>query len=693
MLTVDSLDARSGLRVHDRIEDVRFEITTEHRVGPQSVDPDQFRAPISTAVKLRTEQFTIPKQIVCYVRTRSGETVAETPHNEQTQFDAGQYELELTTLPFKLYAHVSGPFRITPQNGHTQIRFTGSTRVVFGFRSFHEQPAATVTTTADPFDLMQAVSTFGSALKTTSPERSWPTLRGHPPLLEYGEELSIPARLEPPATDVHIEVPPTVENVYRVAPLAYYLGAPVEAGPVPQIIADGTALPLTTTDGDVEAGIQRTLEQTFFLDCLVRTEGLYELDLRERDALEAELPFELATAYDQSLASRLQLYDAVPYVLLEPELPEWPICSEVNPSPETIEYLPFAATRLSHVRIAEDSQSAIDEVEPAILSTFFRAETRGIARDSSDSALPSWEDLDFFEPREASSTTHAWVGEGYPLGTAKTDIEAIKRRLSRTATDPDAITVQVICNDETMADETAGDLYGLRELIEFDISVAHDLTTDKFRERCHDEIDFLHYIGHVDEDGIVCADGSLDLRTVEQTGIRAFLLNACHSYVQGEALVRAGADGGIVTLSRVFNSQATRMGRLTARLLNHGFPLDAAMSVLEYGPLSSHRYAAIGDYRTEICQPSNFIPDVVEIQELEEDIKLVLREYATDRRNFGTVRQPIVPTSSQWRLVNGHKTEYILSRQEAAEFLDRASVPVVSSNDLYWSSAGIENIL
>jgi hypothetical protein len=244
-----------------------------------------------------------------------------------------------------------------------------------------------------------------------------------------------------------------------------------------------------------------------------------------------------------------------------------------------------------------------------------------------------------------------------------------------------------------MADETAGDLYGLRELVEFDISVAHGLTTDEFRERCHDEIDFLHYIGHVDEDGIVCADGSLDLRTVEQTGIRAFLLNACHSYIQGEALVRAGADGGIVTLSRVFNSQATKMGRLTARLLNHGFPLDAAMSVLEYGPLSSHRYAAIGDYRTEICQSSNSFPEIMRIEEKNGNIKLITQGYITDRHKIGKVRKPIMQTSSQWRLIGGHKTEFILSRQEAAEFLDRASVPVVSSNDLYWSTAGIENIL
>jgi hypothetical protein len=694
MLTVDPLETRSGLIVHDRIEDVRFELFTDRQVTPRSADADAFRVPVSTATELTTERLTVPKQIVCYVRTMDGATLAETAPNEQTRLDSGGYELELTSLPFKLYAHVSGPFTIRPQDGQTRFDFEASTTLTLGFRSFHEQPAATVTTTTDPFDLMQAVSTLGSALKTTSPERSWPTLRGHPPLLERGDELSIPSGLEPPAENVHIEVPPTLDHIYRVTPLAYYLGAPIEAGRVPQLIADGTELPLATADGDIERGVQRTLEQTFFLDCLVRTEGLYELDLRERSALEDNLPFDPATVYEQSLATRLQTYDHVPYILLEPEIPEWPICSDVRPTPETVEYLPFAANRLSHVRIADGVRAETAEVEPAQLGTFFRGETRGIARDAGDAATPAWEEIEFFEPPETDATTHAWVGEGYPLGTAKTDVDAIRRRLERTTVDPDAITVQLVCNDEKMIDETAGDLYGLRDLLEFDVSVSHDLTTDEFRELCHEETDFLHYIGHVDKGGIVCADGSLDLRTLEATGVRAFLLNACHSYAQGEALVQAGADGGIVTLSRVFNNQATKMGRLTARLLNHGFPLDATMSVLEYGPLSSHRYAALGDYRTTVCQSNDIMPTLGLVTKHSDGrVRFELHDYATETHQIGKVEQPVFSSSSQWYLAGGISNSWILSVSELNNIIDRGTLPVVIEDTIYWAPEDIETLL
>jgi hypothetical protein len=46
--------------------------------------------------------------------------------------------------------------------------------------------------TTDAEDVMMAILTFRSALKTTSPERSFPTLRGHPPAIELNDRLEIP---------------------------------------------------------------------------------------------------------------------------------------------------------------------------------------------------------------------------------------------------------------------------------------------------------------------------------------------------------------------------------------------------------------------------------------------------------------------------------------------------------------------
>jgi hypothetical protein len=238
-----------------------------------------------------------------------------------------------------------------------------------------------------------------------------------------------------------------------------------------------------------------------------------------------------------------------------------------------------------------------------------------------------------------------------------------------------------------MEDETAGDLYGLRDLLEFDISVAHDTTTAEFRAICHEDVDFLHYIGHVDEDGVVCADGSLDLWTLDTTGVRAFLLNSCHSYQQGEALVEAGADGGIVTLSRVFNDQATKMGQLAAQLLNNGFPLDATMDVLSYGPLSSHRYAAVGDHRAALCQPISSTPSLAGISKSgEENMTLKIHQYFTDSESVGRVTHPLIPEATEWNLVGGVGTQFDISQKELSRYLEQGSIPALVSGEILWDT-------
>ncbi len=61
--------------------------------------------------------------------------------------------------------------------------------------------------------------------------------------------------------------------------------------------------------------------------------------------------------------------------------------------------------------------------------------------------------------------------------------------------------------------------------------------------------DFLHYIGHIDDDGFQCRDGRVDGTTLDQVGIGTFLLNACNSYDQGLGLVEQGAIAGIVPLN------------------------------------------------------------------------------------------------------------------------------------------------
>jgi len=212
-------------------------------------------------------------------------------------------------------------------------------------------------------------------------------------------------------------------------------------------------------------------------------------------------------------------------------------------------------------------------------------------------------DTDFVRPEPVDTVEHARVGAGVPLDANKATLDAYHRRLEAGAVEQSRISVLVVCNDEQMREEgEVADLYGLRDMVQFDIEVRHDLTREEMRETLQSDVDFLHYIGHVDDRGMQCTDDYLDLTAEDlDVGVSAFLLNARQSYQQGEALVHRGSRGGIVTLSDVANSPATQLGRIIARLMNSGFNLRAALYVAKRELITGHQYIVVGDGGTTIC--------------------------------------------------------------------------------------------
>ncbi|PSP88947.1 hypothetical protein BRC90_06450, partial [Halobacteriales archaeon QS_4_69_34] len=193
----------SGLTVVDPIERHRYPLDTSGTVSPEPAATEEFHFPVDAAVKVRTAAVTLPNVVLTYVRegseTETGAIRAEVADFAFETLPRGTYTIELNAT-VKLYLRVEAPVQITTdlETGGMDIGFDEPTEVVVGARSYHNQPAGTVTTPDDPADVMRAVSAFGSALKTTNAERSYPTLRGHPPTVECGEELRVPEHLAPP---------------------------------------------------------------------------------------------------------------------------------------------------------------------------------------------------------------------------------------------------------------------------------------------------------------------------------------------------------------------------------------------------------------------------------------------------------------------------------------------------------------
>lgn len=159
-------------------------------------------------------------------------------------------------------------------------------------------------------------------------------------------------------------------------------------------------------------------------------------------------------------------------------------------------------------------------------------------------------------------------------------------------------------------------------------------------------------------------------------------------------LVRAGAGGGLVTLSRVYNEQATKMGQLTARLLNQGFPLDATMDVLGYGPLSSHRYAAVGDHHLQICQTTDTRPTLALLEKIGEDLRCRFCEYTTSGGGeLGSVSRPHVSNSPLWSVAGGKTDDYRTNQSDLRDGLDLGPIPLLAEQEIHRESTSVADSL
>ncbi len=390
------MDGPPGVRVFDPIERQEYRVQTSQWVDPSPVSVDRFEVPINVAVRITTSSLRLPDIAAVYVHDAAGEMVAEAQHlssvelpapdeRDASSSNAGPYSIELLT-PVKLYLRVDASVRIT-SGAYTELTFgvdttdasdgadVGSpTTIELGARSYHEHPATTIRSPSDPASLMKAVSYFGSALKTTTSERAYPTLRGHPPLLELDDNITtveVTDELRIPETGIEIHVPTTRTAVYAVTSLAYYLGATVR----PLSVSDrsGTTaehrnggaihatlttpkrvyplLPTTGTD-TLHAAANRLLRHVLTLDCCTRTEGIYSLSLAERTFLDEcdEIDLDFAALYDRPIDEQVDAYLSVPFDVVERVAPVWELEVSVTDDVSNAKMLPFIADALAFVK-------------------------------------------------------------------------------------------------------------------------------------------------------------------------------------------------------------------------------------------------------------------------------------------------------------------------------------------------------
>lgn len=656
----------------------------------KTANTDQFPFPTDAAIVIATDKITLPTVVPIHIRDEHGTNLGEMEHTAYKELHPDTYYLELSG-PIQLYIHVRGALTLSSNLSQTYIDFSTNTEVTIGACSNCDQPATSITTTDDPKDMMAAVSTFGSALKTIKPERSYPSYRGHPPTIERGDDLQIPATLSPPDTGLQIKIPPTCQSIYIAAPLSYYLGAQLVSGADPRLVADtGFEYQLGTEHG-FEAGVEKVLKHIFFMDCLVRGEGEYSIDLHERRVVKPHLDLDFATLYNQPLAEQVEAYLEVPFPVIKGHIPKWKLTIHMEAAPASVEMLPFAVNELAIVRIPQQSHASYDLVEDKKLAVedFLRntAPIRGTQAKEINTK--------YVQVERSDSLEQMWVGDGVPVNANKAVSAAYQNRLHRLSSD-DSIKIIVVCNDipstntandvEMNAErEIIDDVYGSRADLPFDVTILHDLTMAELRTVLATSADFLHYIGHIDDEGINCTDGKLDVRTTDEIGTDAFLLNACKSRNQGEALIERGSIGGIVTLSNVINTGAIRMGQTLARLLNGGFPLRAALEIASNDTSFGDQYIVVGDGGLAIAQAESGTPNLCKIRATDDQFEVEIEAYPTSQLGMGAAFIPYIKSNKEYYLNSGNIGRFELSEDEFQSFLSLENIPVETEEGLQWS--------
>lgn len=669
------------LVVIDPVRNAQYPIDTGGRPEPRPTERTGFRFPVDAAVAVRTSELVFPYVVPTCVRDEAGETVARTEHYAYETLPAGRYVVEVMA-PIRLFVAVEGRLTVASADDRLAIE-AGASEVHIGARSRHDRPAATVRTTADPDDLARAISTFGSALKTTTPERSLPSLRGHPPRLKLGDEPSIPPGLEPPG-EVELVVPPDRSAVYTVASLAAYLGATVRTGSAPRIEAKGFSRRLgpaaTASSPAFERAVEDALERIFLLECIVRTEGLYGIDLDERRRLERCMDLPAAALYDAPIGRRLAAALEIPGDALRELGTRWELVVHTTADVGDVASLPFLANDLAKIRAAPAGESATDPPPGADIGTLARA-VGDPARGARSLGVGDREEPYVSAPA-ADAFEQGWLGPGVPTDANKLLEAGFEHGLDSSPAE-DEIEVTLVCTDDRMTGEADGELYGGREELPFAVDVRRNPTVADLRGLLAGG-DVLHYVGHVEDGGFVCSDGVLDPDSLNSVGTEAVLVNGCRSYGAGVALVEAGATGAIATVSDVGNADAIAVGRLLAGLLNAGFTLRSAVELARSRRLVGNQYVVVGDGGAAAAQAGGGVPTRCRIEPDGEDYRLTVTFYHA-RDGMGGVSIPYIDSVERYFL-SGSSPTLAVDAGQLRRFLRLERIPVEYGGEVYWST-------
>ena len=685
-----------GLRV---VDDDNRELSIPGTFDDVSPVDTDMQFPVDVVLEATTSKMRFPHEVIYVNSFESGDWMALELSERSLTVGEGVHEVDVDAA-IKTYVRAEGPFRIerAPDFGSVVMTLESRQPIHLGFRSRHEYPEGSIAVPFTPGGLAEAIPYLASAIKTDDANRSFPTLRGHPPLIEEGETVSIPDHIASrrPSTGIEFEIPERFESVYVVSPLAYYLQANVRTSstdrPILRLTDPEREFPLRPMPA-FERDVERLLKRCFFLDSLVRNVGPHSINLDEFRMLDL-LELDPHSLYHESAQSRLDTYLDVPFDAISHRVPTWHLAMYVEPSPDNVGMVPFLLDRLSLCYMPRTSELRGKELIERSLDDFYRSaaftdhvhdtfvdRTAGNYRSMDD--IPS---VEIVKPDLRTAKIHGWIADGVPIDVFKSTQAAYRNRLEHLDEPSDSKSICVVLNEPEMAsehDDATGIYLERSRDIEINVRIETDCRVDELAEIFESSTDFVHFIGHCERSGLRCPDGHLSASNLSMCGVQTVFLNACGSFYEGSALIERGSVAGAVTFAQVLNDHAVKVGTTFAKLLVHGFSIERAMQLARRRIMMGKDYAVVGDGTHTIAQGDDQNPPTVHLEPTADDrYLLTIDSYSTEE--IGGVYAPFVGDNEYLKLC-GNESSFIVDDDGLASFLAESEHPVIYDGDLYWT--------
>lgn len=548
---------------------------------------------------------------------------------EQESFDLpdASYLLHLVGRDIYTFVRFDAPATIR-NHGHPTLSFSQPTPVTIGFRSLLRVPRNRITVPKSPAGIATALTHMSAAHRTDSPDRSYITLRAHPPLVSFSdegiEEIPTDVKRHTPETGIEVRTPETLDTLFAVAPLAYYVGARVVA-------EDRSDAVIRVPDHDVEYVLAepvdlaagRLLRRVFGMDSLVRNAGPYGAELKELNAL-SDVPFEIDDWYDASPAARFARYLEPDVAPLDAVWPRWQHVVTVDPTMEAARMLPTFLDTLAWLKLPETDDDI--ETAPFPATGSFNADSRGY--------------------------------EVKPIAT--------QHRFEFVTSQRDQKHLTIVCPEDRREAVTEPLTDATWRAKPPAITIHTDVTVAELQDVAESRTDLFYFVGSWD-DGFVCSDGVLSTDGLA-IDARACLLDAPGASEACPTLVDQGA---VAALGRVSDA-APAVGETLVHAIAEGFIYAQALAFTD----EEDTYRLVGDGADSI-DPTPLV--LSEIRESPDDSGFQVVGYGVYPNPGGVYNR----TDDRLQLV-GNSAWHDLPISELDELLEVAKQPIRYDGQLFW---------